>query len=387
MNKFYISISQISNTGFQLFIILFITKTESLLVVGVYGLILAYINPIITIFKLGISQFILSIDDNSNENAYNKVLIFNCLVFITLSFLVSFFLNQDYKWLFMAVSILKAMQMIRESFESSYVKNRQENKLFKFIFLGNIFSLLFFIIIYYLLNNLILSLFAAGIILLIFSVFDIFKIINSKLDLKLKKNDFVPLIKITGTKFLNSFKSSLPRLFGQIVLSFEELGVFTLLQQSVNLLDVLNNILMKSNNRLIVNGFSNHKKSIIIKAVVSYTIPLIVVMVTSIIILFFAGDVILEFMFNEKMSKYNMLLILMLFYKNLSMISSIPKISFIIYNKVQITLSFLIIHSIIISVFLFSSNSLSQLIIVLSFFELLLFLGLCIFSYKLFKIR
>ena len=287
----------------------------------------------------------------------------------------------------MAVSILKAMQMIRESFECSYIKNRQENKLFKFIFLGNLLSLLFFIIIYYLFNNLISSLFAAGIILLIFSVFDIFKIINSKLDLKLKKNDFVPLIKITGTKFLNSFKSSLPRLFGQIVLSFEELGVFTLLQQSVNLLDVLNNILMKSNNRLIVNGFSNHKKSIIIKAVVSYTIPLIVVMVTSIIILFFAGDVILEFVFNEKMSKYNMLLILMLFYKNLSMISSIPKISFIIYNKVQITLSFLIIHSIIISVFLFSSNSLSQLIIVLSFFELLLFLGLCIFSYKLFKIR
>ena len=64
MNKFFIFISQISNTGFQLFLILFITKTESLFVVGVYGLILAYINPIITIFKLGIPQFILSNDDN-----------------------------------------------------------------------------------------------------------------------------------------------------------------------------------------------------------------------------------------------------------------------------------------------------------------------------------
>jgi len=168
MNKFFISISQISNTGFQLFIILFITKTESLLVVGIYGLILAYINPIITVFKLGIPQFILSIDDNSNENTYNKVLIFNCLVFIFLSFLVGLLLSHDYKWLFLSIVILKAGQMIREALESSYIKNREENKLYNVIFIGNIFSVLFFLIIYYLFNNLSLSILAAGIILLIF---------------------------------------------------------------------------------------------------------------------------------------------------------------------------------------------------------------------------
>ena len=385
MNKFFISISQISNTGFQLFLILFITKTESLFLVGVYGLILAYINPIITIFKLGIPQFILSIDDNFNENTYNKVLIFNCLVFTTLSFLVGLFLSHDYKCLFLSTVILKAGQMIREALESNYIKNREENKLYSVIFIGNIFSVLFFLIIYYLFNNLSLSILAAGIIFLISSAFDVFKIFNSKSALKLKKSDFVPLIKITGTKFLNSFKSSLPRLVGQIVLTLDELGVFTLLQQSVNLLDILNNILMKSNNRQIVNGFFNHKKRIVKNAIVSYSIPLLVVLVISTIVLYFAGDVILEFVFNEKMSKYSTLLILMVFYKNISIICSIPKISFIIYNKVQITLSSLLIHALIISVFLLLSNSLLQLIIVLSFFELLLFLSLSIFSYKLFK--
>ena len=387
MNKFFISISQISNTVFQLFIILFITKTESLLVVGIYGLILAYINPIITVFKLGIPQFILSIDDNSNENTYNKVLIFNCLVFIFLSFLVGLFLSHNYKWLFLSIVILKAGQMIREALESSYIKNREENKLYNVIFIGNIFSVLFFLIIYYLFNNLSLSILAAGIILLIFSALDIFKIFNSKSALKLKKSDFVTLIKITGTKFLNSFKSSLPRLVGQIVLSLDELGVFTLLQQSVNLLDILNNILMKSNNRQIVNGFFNHKKRIVKNAIVSYSIPLLVVLVISTIVLYFAGDVILEFVFNEKMSKYSTLLILMVFYKNFSMISSLPKISFIIYNKVQITLSFLIIHALLTSVFLYLSNSLLQLIIVLIFFELLLLVALSIKSYKIFKIK
>ena len=385
MNKFFISISQISNTGFQLFLILFITKTESLFLVGVYGLILAYINPIITIFKLGIPQFILSIDDNFNENTYNKVLIFNCLVFTALSFLVGLFLSHDYKCLFLSTVILKAGQMIREALESNYIKNREENKLYSVIFIGNIFSVLFFLIIYYLFNNLSLSILAAGIIFLISSAFDVFKIFNSKSALKLKKSDFVPLIKITGTKFLNSFKSSLPRLVGQIVLTLDELGVFTLLQQSVNLLDILNNILMKSNNRQIVNGFFNHKKRIVKNAIVSYSIPLLVVLVISTIVLYFAGDVILEFVFNEKMSKYSTLLILMVFYKNISIICSIPKISFIIYNKVQITLSSLLIHALIISVFLLLSNSLLQLIIVLSFFELLLFLSLSIFSYKLFK--
>jgi len=203
----------------------------------------------------------------------------------------------------------------------------------------------------------------------------------------LKKSDFVPLIKITGTKFLNSFKSSLPRVVGQIVLSLDELGVFTLLQQSVNLLDILNNILMKSNNRQIVNGFFNHKKRIVKNAIVSYSIPLLVVLVISTIVLYFAGDVILEFVFNEKMSKYSTLLILMVFYKNFSMISSLPKISFIIYNKVQITLSFLIIHALLTSVFLYLSNSLLQLIIVLIFFELLLLVALSIKSYKIFKIK
>ena len=385
MNKFFISISQISNTGFQLFLILFITKTEPLFVVGVYGLILAYINPIITIFKLGIPQFILSIDDNFNENTYNKVLIFNCLVFTALSFLVGLFLSHDYKCLFLSTVILKAGQMIREALESSYIKNREENKLYSVIFIGNIFSVLFFLIIYYLFNNLSLSILAAGIIFLISSAFDVFKIFNSKSALKLKKSDFVPLIKITGTKFLNSFKSSLPRLVGQIVLTLDELGVFTLLQQSVNLLDILNNILMKSNNRQIVNGFFNHKKRIVKNAIVSYSIPLLVVLVISTIVLYFAGDVILEFVFNEKMSKYSTLLILMVFYKNISIICSIPKISFIIYNKVQITLSSLLIHALIISVFLLLLNFLLQLIIVLSFFELLLFLSLSIFSYKLFK--
>lgn len=387
MNKFFISISQISNTGFQIFLILFITKTESLLVVGIYGLILAYVNPIITIFKLGIPQFILSIDDNSNENTYNKVLIFNCLVFIILSFLVSLFLSHDYKWLFLSIVILKAGQMIREALESSYIKNREEKKLYNVIFIGNILSVLFFLIIYYLLNNLSLSILATGIILLTFSALDIFKIFSSKSALKLKKIDFVPLIKITGTKFLNSFKSSLPRLAGQIVLSLDELGVLTLLQQSVNLLDVLNNILMKTNNRLIVNGFFNHKKRIVKKAIVLYLIPLLVVLVISSIVLYFAGDDLLGFVFNEKMSKYSTLLIMMVFYKNLSMISSIPKISFIIYNKVQITLSFLIIHTLIISVFLFLSNSLLQLIIVLIFFELLLLVAFSIKSYKIFKIK
>ena len=275
--------------------------------------------------------------------------------------------------------------MIREALESSYIKNREENKLYSVIFIGNIFSVLFFLIIYYLFNNLSLSILAAGIIFLISSAFDVFKIFNSKSALKLKKSDFVPLIKITGTKFLNSFKSSLPRLVGQIVLTLDELGVFTLLQQSVNLLDILNNILMKSNNRQIVNGFFNHKKRIVKNAIVSYSIPLLVVLVISTIVLYFAGDVILEFVFNEKMSKYSTLLILMVFYKNISIICSIPKISFIIYNKVQITLSSLLIHALIISVFLLLSNSLLQLIIVLSFFELLLFLSLSIFSYKLFK--
>ena len=120
-------------------------------------------------------------------------------------------------------------------------------------------------------------------------------------------------------------------------------------------------------------------------AIVSYSMPLLVVMVISTIVLYFAGEVILEFVFNEKMSKYSTLLILMVFYKNLSMICSIPKISFIIYNKVQITLRILLVHAVIISVFLFASNSLLQVIIVLSFFEILLFLSLSIFSYKLFK--
>ena len=143
---------------------------------------------------------------------------------------------------------------------------------------------------------------------------------------------------------------------------------------------------MKWNNRRFVKGFFNYEKRIIKKTIISYLIPLLVVLVISIIVIYFAGDVLLKFIFNEKMSKYSTLLILMVFYKNLSIISSIPKISFIIYNKVQITLGFLISHALIISGFLFLSNSLLQLIIVLLFFELLLLLGLSIFSYKIFKI-
>ena len=387
MKKVYVFISQISNTLFQLFIILFITKTESLLLVGVFGLMMAYINPITTVFKLGISQFILSLDDNSDVYPYNKILIFNTLIFISLSFLASYFISNDYKYFFLSLSVLKSGQMIRETFESNYIKNREESKLFYFIFLGNVFSILFFLILYYFFTNLNLSILGAGIILLMFSANDIFKTFKSKVDLKFQKNKVSPLLKITASKFLNSFKASLPRIVGKIVLSFEELGVLTLLQQSINFLDIINNTLLKSNNRLIVRGLLERSNNIIKKAILNYLTPMLVFWLFLSIVLFFTGNKLLELVFNEDMSKFYVLLIWMVFFKFISMFSSFPKISFIVYNKVKITINVLIAHTLLISPFLFLSNSLQQIIIVLIVFEIILFLSLSFLNYKLFKLR
>ena len=81
------------------------------------------------------------------------------------------------------------------------------------------------------------------------------------------------------------------------------------------------------------------------------------------------------------------LLIWMVFFKFISMFSSFPKISFIVYNKVKITINVLIAHTLLISPFLFLSNSLQQIIIVLIVFEIILFLSLSFLNYKLFKLR
>lgn len=354
---------------------------------GIYGVILAYVNPITTVFKLGIPQYILTVDDENQLYNLNKIAVINSFLFLVIAGLISSVLNDNFKLLMFSLCFLKSSQMIRETFESNYIVSNHDSKLFKFIFIGNIFSIIIFLCFYYLFNNLSLSILSSGIVYLSFSLKDIFKIFNYKIELKVENQKINTLLKITLSKFLNSFKSSLPKLVGQTFLSLDNLGVLTLLQQGVNLLDIANNVLIKYNNRQIVKGFKNQSKIAIKRAVYGYVVPHIILLVVSCVFLISLGYDILSYIFNEKIASHNGLLIMLIFFKFISMLISFPKISFIIYDKVNITLILLLFYILLTTPFLFLSSSLNNIVIVLLIFELLLFIGFCFLSFNLFRVK
>jgi O-antigen/teichoic acid export membrane protein len=340
--------AQISQSALTIVIIVLLSKRTSIEFVGLFGVYSALINSMYQFFKLGIPKIILASASEINVRSYVQLGALLSLSLFTLGGMIAYsvYLADDVYSLgfgvasnlafFVFLLLYRSLQLIREVYHAFYLKNENIDIYWNSMFYGNITALLVFGTILLFADKPAFGFAGASLSLLIFSLVD-YKVIFSKTKDNSKekvKISYSSLLKVALADFLNSFKTSLPRILIADVLSYSIAGVYTAIQQAVALLEVLNQVFLKQFNRDIVTSIRNGSKQMFFKTAMKIFGLIFLVFSLSFIVCYFFGEILLTIAFSDEYAEYKSVLLWLVAIRALDMIGSLPKFVLIVRNKI-----------------------------------------------------
>lgn len=396
-----ILVAQISQSLLQILVIVLLTKTASLEFVGIYGVYSAFINSFYQLFKFGVPKVILASSTESNVRSYVRLggLLAFCLFVILALIINGLHFVTDYDalgiednenlYFFLSILIYRSLQLFREVCHSFYLQNESTMLYWQSMFNGNIGALFAFAVSLYVANSPLYGFAGASIVFVLFSLRDYRKIFLNKSDFLEDESPVknLALLKIALSDFLNSFKSSLPRILLAEVLSYTIAGVYTAIQQAVALLEILNQAFLKYYNRDIVDSLRLGVKRKFLVTALRIVGLIVITSMGSLIVCYFLGEPLLTFAFNDNYTDYKGVLLLLIVLRSLNMMTSLPKFILIIQNKVSIGI---ILNIVMLSAsvpFLFSASSISVFIVYLITFETLYLVSLTLYNRQILRIK
>ena len=259
--------AQVSQSALQIITLVLLAKFFGAEVVGLFGVLSALINPCYQLLKLGIPKVILASNDDTNVWPFVQLgLLFAILLVpmgLTLAFVIDLFgfsndseiSNVSQSWFFLALILLKALQLGREVIHSYYLQSSNQAKFWQSMFGGNVCSLIVFAIIICSASSPASPFFGVVAVLVLFTIYDLRELGGSlSITLSTSAVNWKQLTKVSVSDFLVSLRTSIPRVILAETLSYSLAGIFTGIQQAVALLEILNQALLKLYNRHLVQS-------------------------------------------------------------------------------------------------------------------------------------
>ncbi len=376
--------AQISQSALQIVIIVLLSKTTSIEFVGLFGVYSALINSMYQFFKLGIPKIILASASETNVSSYVLLGALLSLVLFTLGGFIAYsvYLSNDVYSLgfgvasnlafFMFLLLYRSLQLLREVFHAFYLKNEKINIYWYSMFYGNLTALSVFGLILLITDNPTIGFAGVSISLLVFSLVD-YKIIFSENRDRFRekvKISYSSLVKVALSDFLNSFKTSLPRILIAEVLSYRVAGVYTAIQQAVALLEVLNQVFLKQFNRDIVTSIRNGSKQLFFRTAIKIVSLIFIVSSLSFIVCYFFGETLLTIAFSEEYAEYKSVLLWLVALRAINMIGSLPKFVLIVRNKILRGVITSVVTSAVFIPFMYAAQTIADFFLILFMLEI-----------------
>jgi O-antigen/teichoic acid export membrane protein len=376
--------AQISQSALQIVIIVLLSKTTSIEFVGLFGVYSALINLMYQFFKLGIPKIILASPTESNVNSYVLLGALLSLSLFTLGGVIAYsvYLADDVYSLgfgvaknlvfFIFLLMYRSLQLLREVFHAYYLKSENINIYWNSMFYGNLMALLVFGSIVLFIDNPTIGFAGVSISFLVFSLVDYNIIVTKNRDSSKEKVkiSYSSLLKVALSDFINSFKTSLPRILIAEVLSYSVAGVYTAIQQAVALLEVLNQVFLKQFNRDIVTSIRNGSKQLFFKTAIKIGSLIFLVFSVSFIVCSFFGEILLTIAFSEEYAEYKSVLLWLVALRAINMIGSLPKFVLIVRNKILKGVITSVATSAVFIPFMYAAQTIAEFFLVLLTLEI-----------------
>ena len=370
--------AQISQSALQIITLVLLAKFFGAEVVGLYGVMSALINPCYQLLKLGLPKVILASNNETDVWPLVQLGLLSAALLVptglSLALAIALFgLSNDFDitsasklWLFVALLILKALQLGREVIHSLYLQSSNQTLFWRSMFGGNVCSLLVFTAVICSSSSPTSSFFGIVFILTLFTIYDLRQLRgNFSTSFSISALNWRQLSRVSVSDFLVSLRTSIPRVILAETLSYSLAGIFTGIQQAVALLEILNQALLKFYNRHLVQAIHQQNRTLLVKTITRIvTLMLLTVGVSYVVVLHF-GDFLLALAFDETFVAYQDILLLLIALRALNMLASIPKFVLIIRDKVTSGIIIGTITLLIAIPFLHASASLQDFVTIL----------------------
>ncbi|WP_214804248.1 MULTISPECIES: lipopolysaccharide biosynthesis protein [unclassified Exiguobacterium] len=321
INSIIYLVGELTIAASQWYMISMISKNYSLDYLGMFTYFLAVIAPITVIIQMQhrtiyVTQGILNYTIGHFIKIRMQLLIFSAITI----FLLSFFIEIKNLQIFFLIFFWKAFELMSDLVYAYWQKNNQINKISLSKIVRSILYIVTFVIFIYLEKSLAYILIFIVIIAIIIFFWDLFKsslnIINIIFNTVLKYNDIKKIIfmslPLAIASMLNIIYINIPKYILAEFSMTEEIAIFS----SISYILILGNMIINSIIQVKINyiselynvkKFKELKKDINIFFFLIITISIIAIFITYII-----GEDMLKAIYNEKISKHNFLLILLI---------------------------------------------------------------------------
>ena len=366
-------LTQVSFSLIQFLIIFIILHNDGIEMVGYYGLITAIINPFQQLFKSGIPKLISTSKNKFETMEYFKLGIFSSVLFIILGLLTTNLIySYDNIILFSLILIQKSLLNLRDNIHAIYLRNELFKKFFFSGFIFNILMLITFYLVYKYSGSIIYAFSSFISILILVNTIDI--IINNQF-LSIRSIPCKKLIKtfeLSITDGIYSLKSSMPRYLIANIFDIYLLGVYTSIFQAVSALEIVNQSIIKYNYKKLTVSFYR-KISDFKKVVNTIYFQIFIITFFSILINLFFGEELIYYFLDNEIVEFYWVLILLIIARSFSMINAIPKIIFILSNKIKLNTLNTFCNTAVAFFILYFTKSFYAFIIILVITEITLF--------------